>query len=199
LAVLPRPPACDRSRGQGSTSSTTRVWTTRSTTRVWTTRHSVRPCSNASKPTHRSLPRASSGWTKALWAIYDAKYRDASDFAAKSACESLFRPRKRGRHLPDASWAGTSRVKRRRFAAHVPRLTLPDERLCCKMCELPACACACALLSWLRPPITPKGAIGFDGDDEFVAAYRGAQAHVKTRASYDCERQRDRARCLIRH
>jgi hypothetical protein len=27
-----------------------------------------------------------------------------------------------------------------------------------------------------------KGAIGFDGDDELVAAYRGAQAHVKTRA-----------------
>jgi hypothetical protein len=27
----------------------------------------------------------------------------------------------------------------------------------------------------------PKGAIGFDGDDKLVAAYRGAQAHVKTR------------------
>jgi hypothetical protein len=26
-----------------------------------------------------------------------------------------------------------------------------------------------------------KGAIGFDGDDKLVAAYRGAQAHVKTR------------------
>jgi len=33
-----------------------------------------------------------------------------------------------------------------------------------------------------------KGAIGFDGDDELVAAYRGAQAHVKTRVQYDCER-----------
>jgi hypothetical protein len=28
---------------------------------------------------------------------------------------------------------------------------------------------------------THKGAIGFDGDGELVAAYRGAQAHVKTR------------------
>jgi hypothetical protein len=33
-----------------------------------------------------------------------------------------------------------------------------------------------------------KGAIGFDGDDGLVAAYRGAQAHAKTRAPYDCER-----------
>lgn len=33
-----------------------------------------------------------------------------------------------------------------------------------------------------------KGAIGFDGDDKLVAAYRGAQAHVKTRAMIDCER-----------
>ena len=33
----------------------------------------------------------------------------------------------------------------------------------------------------LRKPPT-KGAIGFDGDCELVAAYRGAQAHVKTRA-----------------
>ena len=33
-----------------------------------------------------------------------------------------------------------------------------------------------------------KGAIGFDGDDKLVAAYRGAQAHVKTRARSDCER-----------
>jgi hypothetical protein len=30
-------------------------------------------------------------------------------------------------------------------------------------------------------PTHPKGAIGFDGDRKLVAAYRGAQAHVKTR------------------
>jgi hypothetical protein len=39
----------------------------------------------------------------------------------------------------------------------------------------------------VRSP-TRKGAIGFDGDDGPVAAYRGAQAHAKTRAPYDCER-----------
>jgi hypothetical protein len=33
-----------------------------------------------------------------------------------------------------------------------------------------------------------KGAIGFDGDDKLVAAYRGAWAHVKTCAQSDCER-----------
>ena len=33
-----------------------------------------------------------------------------------------------------------------------------------------------------------QGAIGFDGDDKLVAAYRGPQAHVKTRGTHDCER-----------
>jgi len=42
-----------------------------------------------------------------------------------------------------------------------------------------------AALARLSPK---KGAIGFDGDDGLVAAYRGAQAHVKTRAQHDCER-----------
>jgi len=31
-------------------------------------------------------------------------------------------------------------------------------------------------------------ATGFDGDDELIAAYRGPQAHVKTRGTIDCER-----------
>jgi hypothetical protein len=36
--------------------------------------------------------------------------------------------------------------------------------------------------------ILPSGAIGFDGDDGLIAAYRGPQAHVKTRGTIDCER-----------
>jgi hypothetical protein len=32
-------------------------------------------------------------------------------------------------------------------------------------------------------PGSGKGAIGFDGDDGLVAAYRGALAHVKTGAN----------------
>jgi hypothetical protein len=35
---------------------------------------------------------------------------------------------------------------------------------------------------FVRVRLNPEGAIGFDGDDELVAAYRGAQAHAKTRA-----------------
>ena len=33
-----------------------------------------------------------------------------------------------------------------------------------------------------------KGAIGFDGENKLVAAYRGALVHVKTSAQSDCER-----------
>ena len=36
--------------------------------------------------------------------------------------------------------------------------------------------------------ISTKGAIGFDEDNDLIAAYRGPLAHVKTRGTHNCER-----------
>ena len=66
--------------------------------------------------------------------------------------------------------AGMQARRAKHEAAQLTVLTSPRTTLCCTS---------------IHPR---KGATGFDGDDGLIAAYRGPQAHVKTRGTHNCER-----------